>query len=524
MAMQRKKILWIDDEIEFLRSHIQFLETRGYSVTPVFSGDDGLFLIREDRERFDLVLVDEQMPGKDGIAVLTEIKEMLPELPVVMVTKSEEEELMEKAIGKKIDGYLTKPVNPSQILLVCKNLLQSTELVNEEARHAFVRSYSEIQLKLKKKLEYKEWVHLYRSLIKREFAIEDIDEESIRQGHTSQKNAANDLYANFVFSRYSEWLKGAEDKPLLSHEILAKFVKPAVNNKERFAFIVLDSIRLDQYVMIQRKIKKHFQVSNYFYSSILPTSREFALSSLLAGKMPRQIAEENPNLWEIVKSGGANILKELLYVGLQDTNLLKKDLNFYNLASSNITSDMISSNLKKVPFTSIYVDFLQMFGADKKQSQGMQEMVTSAKAFRNMTSTWFEESRLFEIIKRLSTEEVTVVLLPSSGNILCTQGTNYYGTESKLNNKRFRFGADITADERFGYFFDDPERFGLPGTTEDDHYVMLKENYHFTDHGTYEEYNELYKNSFERGGISMEEMILPLAMLKPKILDLDLDF
>lgn len=524
MAMQRKRVLWIDDEIEFLRSHIMFLESRGYSVTPVFSGDDGLHLIREDLNRFDIVLVDEQMPGKDGLTVLSEIKDMNADLPVVMVTKSEEEELMEKAIGRRIDGYLTKPVNPSQILLVCKNLLQSEELVNEEMRHAFVKSYSEIQLRLKKKLGYKEWVHLYRSIVKRELAIEDNEEESIRQGHNAQKTEANDLFANFVFSRYADWVNGAEDKPLFSHEVLEKFVKPAVVNDERFAFIVLDSIRLDQYVMIQRRLKRHFQVNNYFYSSILPTSKEFALPALLTGKLPNKIAKEHPNLWEIIESQSGSVLKELLAVGLKETGITKGKLNFYDMKNSNVNADTISRNLKDSSFTAIYADFISMFGGGEKKSQAMQEMAQSGKAFRNMTGDWFEESRLFEIIKRLSTEEVSIVLAPSSGNILCTRGTNYYGESSKLRNRRYRFGENITADERFGYYFDAPDRIGLPTSGEEDHCVMLKENYYFTDHGTYHEYNEQYTNSFERGGISMEEMILPLAVLKPKILDLDLDF
>jgi DNA-binding response OmpR family regulator len=524
MAMQRKKVLWIDDEIEYLRSHIMFLESRGYSVTPVFSGDDGLHLIREDINRFDIVLVDEQMPGKDGITVLTEIKDMTSDLPVVMVTKSEEEALMEKAIGRKIDGYLTKPVNPSQILLVCKNLLQSTELVNEEVRHGFVKSYSEIQLKLKKKLDYKEWVKLYRSLVKREFAIQDSEEESIRQGHNAQKTEANDLFANFIFSRYGDWMSGAEDKPLLSHEVLGKFIKPAIINGEKYAFVVLDSIRLDQYVMIQRRLKRHFQVSNYFYSSILPTSREFALPALLTGKLPKEIAEDHPHLWEIISNNSGNVLKELLAAGVKDAGLTKKELNFYDMSNSKVTADIISANYRETKFSAIYADFIEMFGGAGKRSQAMQEMVTSSKAFRNMTGNWFEDSRLFEIMKRLSSEEVTIVLAPSSGNILCTQGTNYYGESSNLRNRRYRFGQDITADERYGYYFDDPERIGLPSRSEEDHCVILKENYYFTDHGTYHEYNEQYTNSFERGGISMEEMILPLAILKPKVLDLDLDF
>ena len=524
MAMQRKRVLWIDDEIEFLRSHIMFLESRGYSVTPVFSGDDGLHLIKEKPDYFDIVLVDEQMPGKDGITVLTEIKDFNAEMPVVMVTKSEEEELMERAIGRKIDGYLTKPVNPSQILLVCKNLLQSKEYVDEEVRSSFVKSYSEIQLKLKKKLEYKDWVHLYRNLVKREFVIEDNDEESIRQGHSAQKSEANELFANYLFSKYPEWISGSDDKPLMSHNILDKFIVPKFESNEKFAFVILDSIRLDQYVIIQRLLKNHFKIENYFYCSNIPTSRDFSLTSLLSGMLPADFAKEYPKLWKIIESQKGSVLKESLTAGLEKRGIKSKEIQFFDIAKSKIDSDGISKYYKKSNFATIYADFMELLGRSEARSQAIQEIALSSKSYRNFTGEWFQGSRLFEIIKRLSSEEVTIVFMPSSGNILCTKGANYYGKDCYLKNRRFRFGPNITADERFGYYFDDPTRIGLPKKSEDDHCVVLKENYYFTDHGTYHDYNEQYTNSFERGGVSMEEMLLPLAVLKPKVLDLDLDF
>jgi CheY-like chemotaxis protein len=522
--MQRKVVLWIDDEIEFLRSHIMFLETRGYSVTPVFSGDDGLHLLREDLERFDIVLVDEQMPGKDGLTVLSEIKEMIPDMPVVMVTKSEEEELMEKAIGRKIDGYLTKPVNPSQVLIVCKNLLESESLISEEAKHSFVRSYSEIQTRLKRPLDYKAWVKLYQGLVKRELAIEDVDDESIRQGHSGQKNEANSSFANFVISKYPDWLAGAEGKPLLSHEVLDKFLKPQIKSGEKVAFITLDSIRLDQYVMIQRLLRKHFQVSNYFYFSMMPTAKEFALPSLLSGLTPKDLSEQHGELWDIVQSGGV-VWKELMQISLEKYGVKPDDFSFYDLQNSSVTAEDVTEDInKKSKFTAYHADFLDLFFGGHDKTDAFRELASNPKAFRKMTSTWFEESRLFEIMRRLSSEDVTIVLTPSSGNVFCTRGTEYFGAAASKTNLRYRYGEEITCDERYSFLLTDPSRFGLPTDSDNHQCVVLKENYHFVEHGTYHDYNDNYKNSFERGGISLEEMIMPLAILKPKVLNLDLDF
>lgn len=523
MAMKRKNVLWIDDEVEFLRSHIMFLETRGYRVTPVFSGDDGLQKLREEPDAFDIVLLDEQMPGKDGLTVLVEIKDMLPDLPVVMVTKSEEEELMEKAIGRKIDGYLTKPVNPSQVLIVCKNLLHSSEIVSEQAKGLFVKSYSEIQTQLKREQDYKGWVKIYHGLIKREISLEDIDDESIRQGHSSQKNEANIQFGDFMISHYPKWMNNEEEKPTLSNDILSKFLVPEINSGKKVAFLVMDSIRLDQYIMIQRVLKRNFQASNYFYYSMLPSSKRFALSALLSGMTPLQIKKQQSNLWDIVAKGGS-VWQELLKVGFENNDLDPKKVAFFDMQNSRLNINKIADSIvKKDSCAAIHADFIELFGGRKNSSDALGEMAANGKAFRKMTSAWFEESRLYELLRRLSSEEVTVVMTPSSGNILCTRGTEYYGLGERFHNGRFRYGDDITCDERFGYLLTEPERYGLPVDTENSQYVVLKENFHFKDHSTYQEYNNHYKNTFERGGVSLDEMILPLTILKPKVLDLDLD-
>ena len=243
MAVSRKKVLWVDDEIEFLRSHIMFLETRGYSVTPVFSGDDAIHMIKNKPDEFDIVLLDEQMPGKGGLATLDEIKIIIPELPVVMVTKSEEEELMDKALGRKINGYLTKPVNPSQILLVCKRLLHSTEIMSSQLKQAFVRSFSINRDALQGSMNAGEWVTVYKNLSKWDIELEDTKDEGIRQAHVGQKSDANALFSDFMVNNYMRWVNGEGNPPLFSPDIIDEYIVPLLHSGETVYFIVLDSMR-----------------------------------------------------------------------------------------------------------------------------------------------------------------------------------------------------------------------------------------------------------------------------------------
>ncbi|MGM0444012.1 MAG: PglZ domain-containing protein, partial [Fibrobacterota bacterium] len=435
----------------------------------------------------------------------------------------EEEELMEKAIGRRIDGYLTKPVNPSQVLLVCKNLLNSDEYVSQRAKNLFVKSYSEIQTYLNRSLDYKGWVKLYHSLIKREINLSDIDDESIRQGHSAQYNEANKKFGDWMVSVFPKWISGEIEKPSLSPDILEKFLVPEIRSGKKVAFLVLDSIRMDQYITIQRVLKRNFQVNNYFYYSIIPTAKEFSMASLFTGLLPRDIQKQHGDIWDIMEKGG-RVWEQLLKIGFSRNDLDADSLDFYDMHQRSVNINKVSSRIvKKDRCAALHADFLDLMGANNS-SVALGEMAADGKAFRDMTAAWFRGSSLYELLRRFSSEEITVVVTPSSGNVFSTRGTEYYGNETRLQSGRFRYGENITCDERYGYLLTEPYRFGLPVRNEDSLYICLKENFYFKEHASYRKYNSLYKNSFERGGISLDEVIMPISVLKPKVLDLDLDF
>jgi len=298
MSGTRKKVLWVDDEIEFLRSHIMFLETRGYNVTPALCGDDALHLIHEKPREFDIVLLDEQMPGKDGLTTLEEIKEFVPDMPIVMVTKSEEEHVMDDAMGKKIDAYLTKPVNPSQILSICKKLLDSKQMISSQISQKFVRSYSDTRMMMSSMLNAKDWIRLYENLVKWDFELEKTEDEGLRQAHEGQKSDCNAAFCSFIADHYAEWLKGKDNPPLLSPDIIEKFVHPLLKEEKKVYFVVLDCMRLDQYIGIETILKKFFDIERYYFYSILPTATPFARNALFAGKHPLDIQNDYPQLWK----------------------------------------------------------------------------------------------------------------------------------------------------------------------------------------------------------------------------------
>jgi len=517
--MQRKRIIWIDDEVEYFRAHIMFLEARGYSVQPVYDGSDGLAMILKHPHAYDIVLLDEQMPGIDGLAILYKIKEALPDMPVVMVTKSEEEDLMERVIEISIDGYLTKPVNPSQILMTCKRLLHSQEIISDNVKNAFVKSYSEIEELMRdtENMTHKDWVSVYQKIVRRELDIEDIDEENMRQKHFQQRFDANMKFSNFIVHNYPNWVINANrdiEKPSLSTDILSKYIIPAANDSEKFALVILDSIQLDQFVIIQRFLKRIFQnVGTYFYYSVLPTTHAHALTSFFTGLFPAQFAKEKPTLWEGMSSG-ANVFKEIADYGFKRQQC-KRTPMFHNMSRNTVNPNNVFARLNpeaNIPI--IYADFLDMLHANR-QSKLIKEIISSSKAFREMTSLWFEKSPLYDTLERMCDEDYTIAFTVSSGNILCTTPSEYYGAATGYSNARFRSGENIDVDRRVGHHILHPSDYGLPIKNEKTEVNILNCNYFFTTHTAYKDPGKSHASVFERGGISLEETIVPLAIMKP---------
>ncbi|HUI92308.1 MAG TPA: bifunctional response regulator/alkaline phosphatase family protein [Chitinivibrionales bacterium] len=522
MSGTRKKVLWADDEIEFLRAHIMFLETRGYSVTPVFSGHDAIHLIQENPKAFDIVLLDEQMPGKDGLTTLEEIKEMVPDLPVVMVTKSEEEHLMDEALGKKIDGYLTKPVNPSQILSVCKKLLDSKQIISTQITQKFVRSYSDIRLSMSTRMTAKEWTTLFDNLTKWDLELEKVEDEGLRQAHAGQKSDCNTAFGDFIAENYVQWLKGENNPPLLSPGVVEAFLVPRLREGKKVYFVVLDCMRLDQYCAIELLLRKYFDIERNYFFSILPTATPFARNALFAGKFPLDIAQDYPELWKTPSDDESSLNRferQLLARKLKGCGLdFADDPKYVKILDASDSKEFLKKigSYEKDRLVSIVVNFVDMLTHSRSTSTILQEIAPDEAAFRSLTQSWFQFSNIFAILKEFAAQDCTVILTTDHGSTLCTRGTEVYGSRELSKNLRYKFGENITCDERHALFLSDPTVFRLPAFSLNSYCIIARENYYFVYPDKFENFQKQYQNSFQHGGISMEEIIIPLAVMKPK--------
>ncbi len=522
MSGGRKKVLWVDDEIEFLRSHIMFLETRGYSVIPVFSGDDAIQMLQENPKEFDIILLDEQMPGKDGLTTLEEIKDFLPDLPIVMVTKSEEEQVMEDALGKKIDGYLTKPVNPSQILLVCKKLLDSNRIISSQISQKFIRSYTDIRKTLSGRLSLQEWIKLYERIVRWDLELESIDNEGLRQTHAGLKSECNDAFSQFIMDHYGQWVRGHGPLPTIASSVVDKHVLPILKDNKKVAFIVLSGMRLDQYMHIEQSLKRYYDVKRSYFFSILPSAAPFSRNALLAGAFPFEIAESCPDIW---KSGNEDVtVANRMESQLMSQKLAARGIDcpvnepwFTNVNADTEAKELFEkiSKCKKSKIITFVIDFFDLLMQNKTSSSVLQEVTNDESGFRSLTQSWFQHSALINLIKELSSLDYTVILTSDHGCMSCCRGTELYGVNEWGKNLRYKFGKDISCDERTVLFLGEPVHFGLPKFEDETVCIIAKENYYFIHPEKFEHYSKQYRNSFQQGGISMEELIMPLGIFTP---------
>ncbi|MBN2035371.1 MAG: response regulator [Chitinispirillaceae bacterium] len=518
MAGFRKTVMWVDDEIEMLRAHVMFLETRGYHVVPVFTGDDAVQLMTDRPRDFDIVLLDEQMPGKDGLTTLEEIKELRPDLPVVMVTKSEEERLMEQAIGKKIDGYLTKPVNPSQILLVCKRLLDSKTFIASEIKQQFLRSYSENTTALRGRLETNQWVKLYENLARWDAELDKVDDEGLRQTHAGQKSDSNTTFANFIEEHYGRWIKGDGKPPVMSVSALKHHVFPLLNGDRQVYLIICSGMRLDQYLKIESVLRALYAVQRNYFFSILPTDTMFARASLLAGLYPIEVEERFPDAWDQYLKGSAAVASlelKLLKSNLQSQGIkLGNGIHYRHLHET----DAVSGELKKHAKSRLIVmvnDAVHNLASGCMLPSLSGDIARDERALRSLTATWFEHSQLCQLLRELATRECTVVITSDHGHVFCTRKTEMYGARQLEPGVRYKFGKQITADDRRVVSLNDPRHFKLPRLKRAPICLIAKDNYYFSQPEGVKERIIENRNTFQRGGISLEEMVVPLAVFTP---------
>ncbi|MGK9368922.1 response regulator [Melioribacter sp. Ez-97] len=520
--MRPSRILWIDDEIELLRSHIIFLNEKGYEVDTVTNGNDAINQVKS--KNYDLIFLDEMMPGMGGLETLSRIKEINPNIPVVMVTKSEEESLMNEAIGSKISDYLIKPVVPSQVLMVCKKMLEKKKISGEFVAKDYLEDFNSITRILMNEPNYDDWIDINNKLIYWDMELDVHPEIDLRQTLNEQKKECNQIFSKYIEKNYRHWLEEEETGPVLTNRILEKYLLPHLDNEGNPVFLfVIDCLRMDQWLVMEKHLKDYFSIKKEYYLSILPTATPYARNSLFAGLFPSEIEKFYPQLWTSGNDDERSMNKyekELLERLLERKRIkLKNDLQYIKIIDPEVgrTFEQNVLSYKNTHLTAIVVNFLDMIAHGRSDSQILKEIAPDESAYRSLTESWFKYSYLFNTLKTISSiPKVKVIVTTDHGSIRTMRGAKVLGDREASTNLRFKFGRNLKVDDKHAVYIKNPSDYRLPKRGVTISYIIAKEDYYFVYPTEYHKYLSYYKDSFQHGGISMEEMILPLVTLENK--------
>lgn len=521
MGTTKRKVIWVDDEIELLKSHIIFLEERGYHITPVTTAEDALSLIQNDQ--FDLVLLDEMLNGMDGLTALSKIKDIMPSLPVIMITKNEEEMIMEEAIGSKIDDYLTKPVNPSQILLSCKKILEGTKIERERLSRDYVQKFNEVSQRVMNPMSPQDWIDIYVELTELEVELDRHPEVGLRETMLDQKRACNTEFGKFIERNYRNWL-ASKDRPVLSTDLIATYIVPLLQQRKNIIFIVVDNLRLDQWLTMEPLIYPYFRVNKSYYFSILPTATPYSRNAIFSGLFPYEFSQRYTDIWTkgIEDETSQNRYEHQLltyqihrhrFPGNFEPTI--KYIKILEQAEANYLYKNVMS-LANASLLAIVVNFIDFLAHSRSDSEVLKEIAPDEAAFRSLTRSWFEHSTLLKILKRLSKNNNIIIITSDHGSIRSKRGAKVLGDRETSTNLRYKFGRNLKCDPKFAIEVKNPVDFMLPQRGINTNYLIAKEDYYFVYPTDYHHYLNYYKDSFQHGGISMEEMILPIIRLEQK--------
>ena len=518
MTGRPRRILWVDDEIDLLRSHMIFLSERGYDVTPATNGQDALALLED--ENFDIVLLDEMMAGMDGLTTLSEIKSLQPTLPVVMVTKSEEEQLMNDAIGKRIDDYLVKPVNPSQIILACKRILDARHIRAQQMVRDYVMEFQELDHQIGT-AGWSEWMDIFTRMAQWDLEIHSHHDQSIQDMYHSQWRLCNHVFARFMEENYPKWVADPHTGPIMSPEVLRQFVVPHLGSEHPVYFIVIDCLRLDQWLAIEPLLAEFFSVRRETYFSIAPTATPYSRNALFSGQFPMAMAAEYKHIWQLAADEGSSLNRheeEMLLNHLQRLGLGGITARYEKIIEVDEGRSLLKrvGAWKDIDLVALVFNFIDHLSHGRSESDILQKITPDEASFRSLTVAWFAHSPLFDILKRISRTDATVVITTDHGSVLSSRATIARGNRDTSTNLRYKYGLNLYCDPKEAVFVREPATWGLPSITPSTNFIIAKEDYYFVYPTRYHKFDRQYRNSFQHGGVSLEEVILPVVTLTPR--------
>jgi DNA-binding response OmpR family regulator len=517
--MDKIKILWVDDEIEILKPHIIFLEQKGYDVDTSNNGDDGLEMIM--KQTYDIIFLDENMPGLTGIETLEKIKSKYPNLPVVMITKSEEESIMEDAIGSNIADFLIKPVKPNQILLSLKKNLENKKLVSEKTSSSYQQEFRNISMDISNNPDHNGWAEIFKKLTRWELELEKSDDESMQEVLQMQKNEANQVFSRYIEKNYLDWLSGKNKNfPVMSPNLLKEKVFPLLDSNESLFVLLIDNLRYDQWKAIQPILEEYFRIEKEeIYFSILPTTTQYARNAIFSGLMPLEIERKFPKYWTAEEEEGTKNQFEGELLG-EHLKRYGKDIKYSYHKILNLTAGrkLVESlpNLISNKLTVIVYNFVDMLSHARTEMEIIRELADDEKAYRSLMVSWFNNSPLFDIIKYLADKKINIVITTDHGSVRSQDPVKVIGDRNTTTNLRYKSGRSLNYNPREVFEIRNPHDAFLPRTNVSSTYIFCRKNDFFAYPNNYNYYVNYYKNTFQHGGISLEEMMVPVAYLRAR--------
>ncbi len=519
--MDKIKILWADDEIDMLKPHLMFLESKGYEVVTATNGHDAVEIFLEEGNTIDVVFLDETMPGLTGLETLPKIKEINAHVPVVMITKNEAEHVMEEAIGAQISDYLIKPVNPNQILLSLKKIIDNKRLIREKTAMDYQQDYREMYMQITGGLNHEQWVEAYRRIVGWELKL-DANQAEVGDILSQQKQQANIEFSKYVTKNYFDWVdKKQENGPIMSHSLLRKMVFPHVGKGIPTVLLVLDNLRFDQWKVIEPFLNEMFRTEqeNYFFS-ILPTATQYSRNAIFAGMLPSEIETAFPDKWKNDNEEGGKNQYEDFFLGKQIDRLFHKGINWNYTKVTNVNhgKDLNDNILNYVnnDLTVIVYNFIDMLSHARTEMEVLKELAGDERAYRSLTRSWFLHSPLYTALQRLEGREIQLFVTTDHGTIRVQSPSRVVGDRETTTNLRYKVGRNLQYEKRDVLEVRDPKQAGLPRPNMSSTFIFAKEDYFFLYPNNYNHYHNYYKNTFQHGGISLEEMICPIVKLRSK--------
>ncbi len=509
--MNDTKILWADDEIDLLKPHILFLREKGYDLRTYSNGNDALDAVRS--EHFDLIFLDENMPGLTGLETLNEIKNFNAELPIVLITKSEEENLMEDAIGSKIDDYLIKPVRPQQLLLTIKKILDNKRLVSEKTTLIYRTEFGNLSSAINDNLSYSEWAEVYKKLIFWELELEQLEDEGMFEILKHQKTEANKQFSKFIEKNYLGWMRNPDSAPILSHTLFKKKIIPEINDQLPIFFLLIDNLRYDQWKIIHPIINEYFRMENEeCYFSLLPTATQYARNAVFSGLTPLEMERRFPGKWQNDEDEGGKNLHEEFFLADQLQRFRKTNKFSYTKILTNESGKLLVdgvNNLMTNALNVIVYNFVDMLSHSRTEMEMIKELAGDEAAYRSLTLSWFEHSPLLDFIKKIAQKKIKLIISTDHGTIRVQSPVKVIGDRNTNTNLRYKQGKNLNFDTKQVFLVKNPHDAGLPRLHVSSSYIFAREDEYFIYPNNYNHFVNYFENTFQHGGISLEEMIIP---------------